>query len=49
MHYIIDTGMKEHLDTWVYTYTSRLGMRVKFGRSFGLTTCGRPQLKLILL
>ena len=26
-----------------------LGTGVKFGRSFGLTTCGRPQLKLLLL
>ena len=26
-----------------------LGTGAKFGRSFGLTTCGRPQLKLLLL
>ena len=26
-----------------------LGTRAKFGRSFGLATCGRPQLKLLLL
>ena len=26
-----------------------LGMGAKFGHSFGLTTCGRPQLKLLLL
>ena len=35
---------------WMTTKLSdRLGMGAKFGHSFGLTTCGRPQLKLLLL
>ena len=31
---------------WLRDY---LGTGAKFGLSFGLTTCGRPQLKLLLL